>query len=94
MRSILHQRPLHHELSIFSRPSPVIENDYTLNPIFEILLAAIEPGSKEKEVQAMSENVLWTVYPASKNFSTLTKCEHGAIEPDNIIRKIVQFYIG
>ena len=71
-----------------------MEHNYTLNPSIEILLDMIENGSKEKEVQALVENVLWTVYPAVDYWLNLTKYQQGATEPDDIVRKLISYTGG
>ena len=50
-----------------------MEHNYTSSHAIPILLSHIEPGSTEKEVQALVENVLWTVFPAADDWVTLTK---------------------
>jgi hypothetical protein len=71
-----------------------MEHDYTLNHAVPILLGHIEPGSTEKEVQALVENVLWTVFPAADNWVNLTKYKQGATEPDNKTMKCIQYTGG
>ncbi len=54
----------------------------------------IESGPKEQEVQAVWESLLWTVFPASDHWMTLTKYKQGATEPDNMVMKLVQYHVG
>jgi len=71
-----------------------MEHKYNSNPGISILLEHIEPGSGEKEVQALVENVLWTVFPASDHWLNLTKHRQGNTEPDNKTAKLIKYTAG
>jgi len=71
-----------------------MEDDYSSNPAISLLCEQIERGSKEQEVQALWESLLWTVFPASSHWITLTKYKQGATEPDNKVMKLIQYHTG
>jgi hypothetical protein len=71
-----------------------MEDNYSLNPGISLLCEQIERGSKEQEVQALWESLLWTVFPASSHWITLTKYKQGATEPDNKVMKLIQYHTG
>jgi hypothetical protein len=71
-----------------------MEDDYSSNPAISLLCEQIEPGSKEQEVQALWESLLWTVFPATGHWITHTKYKQGATEPDNKVMKLIQYHTG
>src|ERR1700709_2493027 len=71
-----------------------MEDNYLSNPAIQVYLEQIETGSKEKEVQALVENILWTVFPAHDGWSNLTKYKQGATEPDSKTMRVVHFNDG
>jgi hypothetical protein len=71
-----------------------MEHNYLLNPAISLLCEQIERGSKEQEVQALWETLLWTVFPANDHWMTRTKYKQGATEPDNMVSKLLQFNTG
>ncbi|KAL5325339.1 hypothetical protein ACEPPN_006464 [Leptodophora sp. 'Broadleaf-Isolate-01'] len=71
-----------------------MDDNYISNPAIKMLAEQIEPGSTEAEVQRLWDNILWTEYPASKLWSTASRHKNGAIEPDNVVSKLVLFNSG
>src|SRR6266536_1611538 len=71
-----------------------MEHNYLLNPAIKLCLEHIEPGSTEKEVQALVENIVWTAFPATDGWMNITKYKQGATELDNKTMKLIQFNTG
>jgi hypothetical protein len=71
-----------------------MEHNYVSNPAIAIWYEYIEAGSKEKEVQGLWENMLWTVFPANDSWTTVTKYQQLSTEPDNKVMKIIQYNAG
>ena len=71
-----------------------MEHNYLLNPAIQILYdAVLDPHSKEKDVQSLHDNLLWTVFPASDNWCNLSRYQDGT-EPDNKVMRLVLFHAG
>ena len=68
--------------------------NYILNPSVKYWLELGGPGSEEKEVQGLVENVVWTVFTAAEGFTNVTKYKRGATEPDQKTMKLIQFIGG
>jgi hypothetical protein len=71
-----------------------MEHEYLSNPAIEICLDYIDPGSEEKEVQALWENMIWTVFPARDHWMNQTKYKQGLTEPDYKVMKLVPSTTG
>ncbi|KAF4637139.1 hypothetical protein G7Y89_g929 [Cudoniella acicularis] len=71
-----------------------MEDNYILNPAIKLYAEHVEPGSQEKEVQVLWENLLWTVFPAHDHWSVQTKHKSEATEPDNKVTKIIEYTAG
>jgi hypothetical protein len=71
-----------------------MEHNYMLNPAIAICVEYIENGSAEKEVQQLWDNMLITVFPAQDNWMFNSRYRGAASEPDNVIRKLLQYNAG
>ncbi|PVH75965.1 hypothetical protein DL98DRAFT_518314 [Cadophora sp. DSE1049] len=71
-----------------------MDHNYLLNPGIQLLADQIEPGSTEAEVQKMWDNILHTAFPAEGYWMIASRHRTGAIEPDNVVSKLVNFTGG